>query len=129
MFTGVGRRRRFTTAEKLDLVAQMGECDNISELARRHDLRPSQLFTWRRELRYAVETVQGVAAAPQPMFVPAVVELPREPAPVPAPAKPSKPRRRGASTAVELVIDGVAVKIARGADAGIIAAVIDALKA
>lgn len=129
VFTGVGRRRRFTTAEKLDLVAQMGECDNISELARRHDLRPSQLFTWRRELRYAVETVQGVAAAPQPMFVPAVVELPREPAPVPAPAKPSKPRRRGASTAVELVIDGVAVKIARGADAGIIAAVIDALKA
>lgn len=30
--------------------------------------------------------------------------------------------------AVELEIDGVAVKIARGADAGVIAAVIDALK-
>ena len=57
LFTGVGRRRRFTTAEKLDLVAQMDGCDNISELARRHDLRPSQLFTWRRELRYAVETM------------------------------------------------------------------------
>lgn len=129
MFTGVGRRRRFSTSEKLDLVAQMDGCDNISELARRHDLRPSQLFTWRRELRYAVETVQGSPLAVEPMFVPAIVELPREPAPVPAPAKPSKPRRRGASTAVELVIDGVAVKIARGADAAVIAAVIDALKA
>lgn len=128
VFTGVGRRRRFSTAEKLDLVAQMDGCDNISELARRHDLRPSQLFTWRRELRYAVETVQG-ATMPEPMFVPAIVELPREPAPGSAPAKPSKSRRRGASTVVELVIDGVAVKIARGADAGIIAAVIDALKA
>lgn len=127
MFTGVGRRRRFTTAEKLDLVAQMDGCDNISELARRHDLRPSQLFTWRRELRYAVETVQGAATMPEPMFVPAIVELPREP--VPAPTKPGKPRRRGASAAVELVIDGVAVKIARGADAAVIAAVIDALKA
>jgi transposase len=30
---------------------------------------------------------------------------------------------------VELEIDGVAVKIARGADAGVITAVIDALKA
>jgi len=30
---------------------------------------------------------------------------------------------------VELEIDGVAVKIARGAEAGVIAAVIDALKA
>lgn len=129
VFTGVGRRRRFSTAEKLDLVAQMDGFDNISELARRHDLRPSQLFTWRRQICYAMETVEGVAEAPQPMFVPAVIELPREPAPVPAPAKLSKPRRRGASTAVELVIDGVAVKIARGADAGIIAAVIDALKA
>jgi transposase len=129
VFTGVGRRRRFSTAEKLDLVAQMEGCDNISELARRHDLRPSQLFTWRRELRYAVETVQAAIAAPEPMFVPAVVELPREPALVPTPAKPGKPRRRGASTAVELVIDGVAVKIARGADAAVIAAVIDALKA
>ena len=127
MFTGAGRRRRFSIAEKLDLVAQMDGYDNISELARRHDLRPSQLFTWRRELRYAVETVQGVVAVPEPMFVPAVVELPREP--VPVAAKPSKPRRRGASTAVELVIDGVAVKIARGADAAVIAAVIDALKA
>ena len=54
VFTGAGRRRRFSTAEKLDLVAQMDGCENISELARRHDLRPSQLFTWRRELRYAV---------------------------------------------------------------------------
>lgn len=111
------------------MVAQMAGCDNISELARRHDLRPSQLFTWRRELRYAAETVQGATAAPQPMFVPAVVELPREPALVASQAKPSKPRRRSASTAVELVIDGVAVKIARGADAAVIAAVIDALKA
>lgn len=126
VYTGAGRRRRFTTAEKFDLVAQMDGCDNISELARRHDLRPSQLFTWRREMCYAVETVQGAVAVPEPMFVPAIVELAREP--VPVAAKPGKPRRRGASTAVELVIDGVVVKIARGADAGVIAAVIDALR-
>ena len=48
VYTGAGRRRRFTTEEKLAFVAQMVGCENISELARRHDLRPSQLFTWRR---------------------------------------------------------------------------------
>jgi transposase len=61
------------------------------------------------------------------MFVPAVVE------PVtrsdPAPARRARRRQRATTTAVELEIDGVAVKIARGADASVIAAVIEALKA
>ena len=75
VYTGSGRRRSFTTEEKLALVAQMAGCENISELARRHQLRPSQLFTWRRELRYAAEAAAPRAlAAPEPMFVPAVIE-------------------------------------------------------
>jgi len=90
VFTGEGRRRKWALADKMALVAEMATTDNISELARRHGLRPSQLFTWRRELRYAAE-----ATAPPP-FVPAG--------------------------------DGVSVKIARGADAQVIAAVIEALK-
>lgn len=125
--TGPGRRRRFTTAGKLDLVAQMDRCDNIGEFARRHDLRPSQLFTWRCGLRYAVEMVQGAAAVSEPMFVRrsssfrASRSMPAEPGnPGGVPVRP---------TAVELVINGVAVKIARGADAAGITAVIDALKA
>lgn len=127
VLTGVGRRRSFGVDEKLALVAQMEGCVNISELARRHDLRPSQLFTWRRELRYAAEAVQ--AAVPEPMFVPAVIAP--EPVVAPVPASKRKCARRSraaASAAVELEIDGVAVKIARGADAGVITAVIDALK-
>jgi len=40
-----------------------------------------------------------------------------------------KRRRRSKASAVELEIDGVAVKISRGADAGVIAAVIEALRA
>lgn len=126
VYTGTGRRRTFTTEEKLGFVAQMSGCDNISEMARRCDLRPSQLFTWRRELRYAGEVAQSVVQIPpKPLFVPAVIE----PEPVTAVA-PKKQRTRHArsSAAVELVIDGVAVKIAQGADASVIAAVIDALK-
>ena len=126
ILTGVGRRRSFAVDEKLALVAQMEGCANISALARRHDLRPSQLFTWRRELRYAVEAVQ--VAVPEPMFVPAVIAPgPVAAAAAPLPGKKRVERSRSAA-AVELIIDGVAVKIARGADAGVIAAVIDALK-
>jgi transposase len=125
VFTGEGRRRKWALADKMALVAEMAATDNISELARRHGLRPSQLFTWRRELRYAAE-----ATAPPP-FVPAVIE----PVPVAvaeelsSPAKRRRTRRsRGTAAAVELDIDGVSVKIARGADAQVIAAVIEALK-
>jgi transposase len=125
VFTGEGRRRRWGLPDKMALVAEMAASDNISDLARRHGLRPSQLFTWRRELRYAAE-----ATAP-PSFVPAVVA----PAPVtvaealPPPAQGRRTRRsRGTATAIELDIDGVSVKIARGADAQVIAAVIEALK-
>ena len=128
VYTGAGRRRSFATEEKLALVAQMAGCENISELARRHQLRPSQLFTWRRELRYAAEAASPRSlTSPEPMFVPAVID--QAPGPAPSPVKASKVRRRGkAAAAVELEIDGVAVKIARGADATLIAAVIDALK-
>jgi transposase len=125
VFTGEGRRRKWALADKMALVAEMAATDNISELARRHGLRPSQLFTWRRELRYAAE-----ATAPPP-FVPAIVA----PAPVivadalPPPGQGRRTRRsRGTTTAIELEIDGVSVKIARDADAKIIATVIEALK-
>ena len=88
------------------------------------------MFTWRRELRYATEAAQGSARSPpEPMFVPAVIAP--EPAATPVLAAKRKRARRtraAAPAAVELEINGVAVKIARGADAGVIAAVIDALK-
>jgi transposase len=84
VFTGEGRRRKWGLSDKMALVAEMAATDNISELARRHGLRPSQLFTWRRELRSAAE-----ASAP-PSFVPAVVE----PVPVAEALPPPAQRRR-----------------------------------
>ena len=62
-----------------------------------------------------------------PAFVPAVIEEP--PSIEPGPAKRPRKQARAKDSAVELEIDGVAVKIGRGADAGVIAAVIEALRA
>ena len=92
VFTGTGRRRSFSIEEKLALVSRMAGCDNISELARLHDLRPSQLFTWRRELRYVAESAPRAAKAlPEPMFVPALIEPTADA--VPKRAKLAKARR------------------------------------
>ena len=69
--------------------------------------------------------------ATAPMFVPALVEALSSPAAAPAPTPrptPKRARRSRAAPMVEVVIDGITVKIGRGADAATIAAVLGALK-
>lgn len=131
VFTGAGKRREWPPEVKVSIVA---ECytgrEGVSAVARRHGLDPSQLYVWRRDLRKQFEN-EGLAfpsAAPEAAaFVPVVIE----PGAVQdlAPVRRALRRRRATAAAVELEIDGVAVKIARGADAGVISAVIEALKA
>lgn len=115
---------------KASIVAEsFSGLETVCSVARRHGLSPSQLFTWRRELRKELEERGHVFSAPRPpSFVPAVIE----PLPMAEPAaveKRTRPRRRSTASAIELEIDGVAVKIGRGADAGVITAVIEALRA
>ena len=129
VFTGAGKRRDWPPEMKVSIVA---ECyagrEGVSAVARRHGLDPSQVYAWRRDLRQQFEN-EGLtfpSAGPEAAaFVPAVIE----PGAVsdPAPVRRARQRLRAMATAVELEIDGVAVKIARGADTGVITAVIEAL--
>jgi transposase len=49
VITGVARRRRFTTEQKLAVVAEtMQPGMSISYVARRHGLSPNLVFRWRR---------------------------------------------------------------------------------
>ena len=131
VFTGAGKRREWPPEVKASIVA---ECysgrEGVSAVARRHGLDPSQVYTWRRDLRKRLEA-EGVilpSAETEPLaFVPTVIEPGTIPEPVPA--RRTRRRRRAKGAAVELEIDGVAVKIGHGADAGTIAAVIEALRA
>ena len=43
------------------IVGEMARCDNITTFAREHDIRTSLLYTWRRELRYALQAGQPTA--------------------------------------------------------------------
>jgi transposase len=131
VFTGAGKRRDWPPEVKASIVAESySGLTTVCAVARRHGLAPSQLFTWRREMRKQFDGM-GLGLLrdePEvPLFVPAVVEPSRSIAPVQH--RRARRSRRTQDAAVELEIDGVAVKIARGADAGVIAAVIEALKA
>jgi transposase len=132
VFTGVGRRSDWPAEVQVSIVAEsFSGLETVCAVARRHGPSPSQLFTWRGELRKQLEgrgQALPIASFPSPSFVPAVIE----PLPMNEPARAARrPRKRHRSkaSAIELEIDGVAVKTGRDADAGVIAAVIEALRA
>ena len=122
VFTGTGRRRSYTAAEKAAIVAESytGE-DSVCGVARRHSLSSSQLFTWHR---LAQPRLSHEATEP-PLFVPAIMASKPEVSPRGDPSTGSKPykrRRRNQGAGIELEIDGVVVRVGREADAGAIAA-------
>ncbi|RUW81672.1 MAG: transposase [Mesorhizobium sp.] len=126
VFTGSGRRREWLPEEKARIVAESYDAgETVSAVARRYALSPQQLFAWRRAARQPL----AEAPAPESLFVPAVVAAPMsEPA---ARRMPEQRKRKAARDAgvIELEIDGVAMRVGRGADARTVAAVIRALKA
>lgn|SRR5690554_5472942 len=125
VFTGSGRRREWSPEDKARIVAESYATDEtVCAVARRYALSPQQLFTWRRAAR---QPAAERAAMPESLFVPAVVA-----APMPEPAAKLPPRKRKAARdtgVIELEIDGVAMRVGRGADSKTVAAVIRALKA
>jgi transposase len=123
VFTGSGRRRGWPPEEKARIVAESYEAgESVSAVARRYALSPQQLFAWRRAARRAVvETTTS-----QSLFVPAVVAAPTL---EPTAKRPRKQKAVGDAGVIELEIDGIAMRVGRGADARTIAAVIRALKA
>ena len=135
VFSGTGRRRRFSETEKGRVVEEtLSPGAVVSEIARRHGLSPRQVFTWRRAARERLAAHEENA----PPFVPAVVEAKPAPAKIasssPRPVSPrpvGKRRHRAPSkaSAIELELDGIVVRVRRGADARTLAAVIGALKA
>ena len=72
VFTGTGRRRRFSDDDKARIVEEtLAPGAVVSDVARRHGLSPQQLFTWRREARRRPVTPTPEVA---PVFVPAVIQ-------------------------------------------------------
>lgn len=125
VFTGAGRRRTWSDEDKARIVAEIAASgESVSAVARRHGLSPQQLFSWRRDLLTS-QTV--LSHAEELQFVPTVLDV----APSSPPVRQRKiPRRQfepGAGM-IEVEIDGVTVRVGRGADVKTVTAVLRALK-
>ena len=127
VFTGAGRRRKWSDEDKARIVTEIvASGDSVCAVARRHGLSPQQLFGWRRQLR---ESAAEHSEAEELQFVPAVVDVV-----APAPAlrgRRQAPRCKSELDAgtIEVEVNGVTIRAGRGADANTIAAIVRALKA
>ena len=124
VINGACGRRRWTADDKARIIAETLEPGAVvSEVARRHGLQPQQLFAWRREARKRASAISDAATT----FVPAVVE-PRVPEEQTLASTRRARRKAKLAAEIEVEIDGVTVRIGRGAHASSIRAVIGALK-
>lgn len=111
VITETGRRRWFSKDDKARIVEEtLVPGAVVSEIARRHGLTPQQVFTWRRQARRLPTPM-----ADDPPFVPAV-----------AVGHERKTAQRKAKQDVGAI---VTIRVGRGADVAMIAAIVHALKA
>jgi transposase len=126
VITGVERRREWTDEEKLAIIAE--SCQEgavISDVARRHGLRPQQLFTWRNGLRKreAARRLCVGASGGMPAFAPVMIADERPAVAVETPAV------IGGAYQIEIVFGGATVRLHGGVDGKALAAVLSAVKA
>jgi transposase len=118
VINGAGGRRKWPAELKARIVTEsLEEGVVITELARRHGLRPQQLFDWRRKYRECL-------AAPEPIpFAPVVLDRREKPVTAP-PATPAV-----AVPEFEIVTGSFVVRLRGAVDGKALAVVLRAVKA
>ena len=127
VFTGAGRRRKWSNEDKARIVTEIvASGDSVCAVARRHGLSPQQLFGWRRQQR---ETAAGHSEAEELQFVPAVVDVVAQAPALRGQRKAPRCKSEPDDGTIEVEVNGVTIRAGRGADANTIAAIVQALKA
>ena len=94
VISGPERRRVWSDAQKRALVAAVSAPGaNVAEIARRADVRPNQIYRWRRQMEQAAQgfaevRVQPETAVPSPTSAVIVVEFERAIVRIPHAAPP-----------------------------------------
>ena len=127
-------RRRWSETEKQVIVAEAARPDaNISAVARRHGIKPSLLFRWRRMARNAS------APTPEAAFIPVTLALPpaRAEPPVPeairnagdaTPPSSSEAIQHHADSRIEIQLgNGRLVRVGASVDTQALKRILDAL--
>ena len=120
VLTGPGRRRSWSDDEKARIVAETAEPGaKVTEVARRWQVSPQQVFDWRRQARKALESATTTA---EPSFVPVVPEPPAQ-----APEVAAATARQVAS--IEVKLAGAVLRVPPGTDRELLTAVLRAIRA
>ena len=119
LLTGPIRRRRWSGEEKARIVAEtLLPGARVSEVARRWQLHPQQLFGWRRDARVE-EGHQGASGGMARSFAPIVVS-----ADVGVPPA----RLEAMRSSIEVELAGAVVRVAAGVDGDVLTAVLRAVR-
>ena len=112
VLTGTPRRRRWSAAEKVAIVAEsQAPGAQASEIALRYGLHRKQLYGWRREFGSdAIADAMAEASMQGPDFVPVVADT-------------------GSSAAIEIEIGSASVRVRAGVDLALLGKVLRLLKA
>jgi transposase len=122
ILTGPGRRRRWSAEEKGRIVAEtLAPGARVSEVARRWQVCPQQVFGWRREAR---QDMAAEASKPQ-------VAQTRDFVPIVCEAKPpaALARRAAAAPVIEVKLAGAVVRVSGLSDGAELTAVLRAIRA
>ena len=114
---GPARRRRWSSDEKERIVAEtLAPGARVSEVARRWQLCPQQVFAWRHAAGRDATTIPRETTSPAAVgFVPIVTETaPSEASPAPI---------------IEVKLAGAVVRVACGMDGALLTAVLRAVRA
>lgn len=121
VLTGPGRRRRWSDDDKARIIAETAQPGAVvTEVARRWQVSPQQVFDWRRQARKALATATAPA---EPAFVPIVAETPAPSSPEPV-AAPTR-----ATAAIEVKLAGAVLRVAPGTDGELLTMVLRAIRA
>jgi transposase len=130
IITGVERRRNWPLERKLAVLAETSRgLESAASVARRHDIRPQQLYRWRRELR---EGRLDRSEPEPPTFLPVALADHEEPDTEPTSAPPRRASRRCAATEsrVEIVLaNGRLLRVDAGIEGEVLQRLVGVLEA
>ncbi len=132
IWTGCERRRKWSDERKLQILEEVATSGfSVSEIARRHDVVPQQIYTWRRQLLGKAKA-GAVEQEEPPVFLPvSIVAEPGEPEPAGKRQAPEekKPRSAGRPGRIEIRCKcGRALQVDASIDPALLRALIRAVE-
>jgi transposase len=117
VLSGPERRRRWPHELKVAIVTEaLAKGVIVSDVARRHDMAPSQLFAWVKLHRAEAEALASSA----PAFTPAVLTTDA--------AAPMRPESVGKPASIEISVGSATLRVRGDIDAGSLAVILKAMK-